>query len=518
MRLILSADFGDEPKVWEFTGPRAVVMGRARGAVLRLPDTERFRTVSGHHAVVELSRSRAFLRDLRSLNGTFINGHLVSRREEDNAVGVAVTGSGVQIKDGDIITLAGSFNFRVGLVDESAYDAPRNITPVEVNPFCPSCGKPHNPLPLSRHADVLCADCRGNPLASLKLLKAGLARRLKVLDSLKGLRITRTLGRGSTSAVFLAERKDNGALTALKVMSPAVSENEWARKSFLREVAIGRALKHENVTRLHDFGFYGGAYFYLMEYCRGGNMEEKRLAEGGTLSPEAALGIILAVLDGLRYLHHVKLAVTREEDRISPETRGIVHRDLKPANIFLGGPEGKTPKIADIGVGKLYNSSFTDTNTRTGSVAGSPATMPRQQVLAFKTAGPEVDVWAAAASLYKLLTGDYPRDFPEDEDPWRVVLNKGPVPILKRRPDLPPNLAAAIDEALVDNPKIIHREAASLKRALVAAAERDGLTPPGGGMAGGAAGGNGGGGGNGGAPDGTLSPAPAATGFSGVAE
>jgi pSer/pThr/pTyr-binding forkhead associated (FHA) protein len=452
-----------------------VVIGRGQGATLRLPDTEEFRTISGHHAVIELSRSRAFLRDLRSLNGTFINGHLVSRREEDRVQGTAVTGSGVLVKDGDIMTIAGDFNFRVGLVDESAYEPPKNAAPVEVNPCCPACGRAHNPVPLSRHADVLCQDCRSNPLASLKLLKAGLTRRARNLDPLKGMRITKTLGRGSTSAVFLAERKDTGFRMALKVMSPAVSENEWARKSFLREVAIGRALKHRNVTKLYDFGFYGGAYFYLMEYCSGGSAEELRASSGGTMSPGEALAVILPVLDGLHYLHNVKLAAARVEDHLSPESRGLVHRDLKPANIFLGGDSGIEPKIADIGVGKLYNNAYTYSHTRTGSVAGSPACMPRQQVLDFKHAGPEVDIWAAAASLYKLMTGEYPRDFPEDEDPWRVVLNRSPVPVLKRRPDLPPRLAAALDFALEDNPRIHHQAAGSLKAALLEACREDGI-------------------------------------------
>jgi serine/threonine protein kinase len=216
-----------------------------------------------------------------------------------------------------------------------------------------------------------------------------------------------------------------------------------------------------------------------MEYCSGGNSEEKRLSQGGALSPEEALAIILPILDGLHYLHNVKLAASKVEDHLSPESRGLVHRDLKPANIFLGGPNGTVPKIADIGVGKLYNNSITFGHTRTGSVAGSPATMPRQQVLDFKRAGPEVDVWAAAASLYKLMTGDYPRDFPEEEDPWRVVLNRNPVPILKRRDDIPPHLARAIDEALVDSPVIFHQDALSLKEALVSACEKDGLLLPG---------------------------------------
>jgi serine/threonine protein kinase len=362
------------------------------------------------------------------------------------------------------------------LVDDSSLDqAGAPVTMVEVAPLCPSCGRPHDPVPLSKYADVLCQECRPNPLASLRLLKAGLNRRVKTLDPLKGLRITKTLGRGSTSAAFLAERKDNMMPMALKVMSPAISENEWARKSFLREVAIGRALKHDNVTKLYSFGYYGGAYFYLMEYCRGGNSEEKRLEAGGVLSPEAALAIILPVLDGLSYIHNVKLAAMRAGSDLSPESRGLVHRDLKPANIFLGGPDGTVPKIADIGVGKLYNNSDSFSNTRTGSVAGSPATMPRQQVLNFKRAGPEVDIWAAAASLYKLLTGDYPRDFPDEEDPWRVVLNRPPVPILKRGRHVPAHLALAIDEALVDNPAIKHQTALSLKKSLVEAALRDGV-------------------------------------------
>ncbi|MDR1657112.1 MAG: protein kinase [Deltaproteobacteria bacterium] len=474
LRLILSSDFGDL-QVWEFTGPRAVVIGRGGEASLILQDNDDYRAVSGYHCVIELSRNRAYLRDLGSLNGTFLNGHLVSRREEDRIYGVAVRGFGVKLKDGDVITLAGLFSFRVGLVDEASF-GPLSLSSTEVAPLCPSCGRPHNPVPLSKYNDVLCSDCRPNPLASLKLLKAGLNRRILTLDPLKGLRITRTLGRGSTSAVFLAEKKDNSKMQmALKVMSPAVSENEWARKSFLREVAIGRALKHSNVTKLYDFGYYGGAYFYLMEFCPGGNSEEKRLENGGVLEPEAALRIIIPVLDGLHYIHNVKLAAVRIDSELAPESRGLVHRDLKPANIFLGGPDGTVPKIADIGVGKLYKSTDSYSNTRTGSVAGSPATMPRQQVINFKHAGPEVDIWAAAASLYKLLTGEYPRDFPDGQDPWRVVLNRPPIPVLKRGRRLGHHLAMALDEALVDNPVIKHQSAQSLKTSLIKAAHLDGL-------------------------------------------
>jgi hypothetical protein len=45
--------------------------------------------------------------------------------------------------------------------------------------------------------------------------------------------------------------------------------------------------------------------------------------------------------------------------------------------------------------------------------------------------------------------------------------------MLTIRPDAPPNLAAAIDRALLDDPEIIHKRALDLKAALLNAAELD---------------------------------------------
>ena len=101
-------------------------------------------------------------------------------------------------------------------------------------------------------------------------------------------------------------------------------------------------------------------------------------------------------------------------------------------------------------------------------MAGSPVVTPRQQVINFKYAKPDVDVWAMAASLYNLLTGEYPRDFPENKDPWRVVLESQAVPIRQRLPAVPAELANVIDRALIDNPEIIYKSARDFKEALLA--------------------------------------------------
>ena len=92
--------------------------------------------------------------------------------------------------------------------------------------------------------------------------------------------------------------------------------------------------------------------------------------------------------------------------------------------------------------------------------------MPRQQVLKFKFARPEVDVWAAAASLYYMLTGKLPRDFKAEDDPWVTVLHCPPVPIRQRDPKIPAKLARVIDNALVDDPEIKIKSAMELKTEL----------------------------------------------------
>ena len=99
-------------------------------------------------------------------------------------------------------------------------------------------------------------------------------------------------------------------------------------------------------------------------------------------------------------------------------------------------------------------------------MAGTPGFMPRQQLIDFLHAGPEVDIWAAAASLYYMLTGTVPRDFASGKDPMRIILNEVAVPIRKRNPQIPRALAEAIDLALVDKGRPAYASAKAFKQAL----------------------------------------------------
>ncbi|MCC5665776.1 hypothetical protein LC653_18070 [Nostoc sp. CHAB 5784] len=91
--------------------------------------------------------------------------------------------------------------------------------------------------------------------------------------------------------------------------------------------------------------------------------------------------------------------------------------------------------------------------------------MPRQQVLNFKYALPEVDIWAVAACLYNMLTGCFPRNF--TGDPFVAVLENNPISIRQRDATIMQPLAQVIDLALVDKPEIHFKSAAEFKQALL---------------------------------------------------
>jgi serine/threonine protein kinase len=105
--------------------------------------------------------------------------------------------------------------------------------------------------------------------------------------------------------------------------------------------------------------------------------------------------------------------------------------------------------------------------TATGISAGTPFYMPRQQVINFKFSKPEVDVWAAAATFYKMVTGRYPRKYTKTSDPWLTTLKTPIIPIRTRDDSVPVALAAIIDQALIDQPEIYYKSAADFKNDLL---------------------------------------------------
>jgi len=396
------------------------LVGRARECGIPLAGTEK--KVSRHHCVLDVNPPRVRVRDLGSRNGTYVNG-------ERLAPGPA----GRDLSDGDEIRVGGA----VLRVSVRAAEQP-----------APADGEPRDPVD-AVHALMAAAEA-GAPDAA----------------GIRGYRLLQELGRGGQGVVHLARNEESGELVALKTLLAHRAVDPSARDGFLREFACTRALRHPRIVAFHGGGAHGSTFYFTSEFCRRGSVADLVARSGGMLSVDLAVGVTLQALDGLHYAHTAEVPV-RLADGTSAVHRGLVHRDIKPQNLLLTGSGHEvTVKIADFGLSKAFDSAGLSGYTLTGAMGGTLAFMPRGQVIDFKYARPEVDLWATAATLYWMLTGSPPRDFPDGADPVDIVLHHLPVPVRDRLPDLPRRLAAVIDTALVDRPRIAPTTAADLADAL----------------------------------------------------
>lgn len=281
----------------------------------------------------------------------------------------------------------------------------------------------------------------------------------------------RQLGSGATGSVHAATERATGARRAIKLVSANDQPDAVADARVRREIDNCLFLLHPNVVRGYCGGRAGLTYFLVMELCAGGNLHSA-VAHGRPLDPRSAVLLFLDVLSGLEYAHSAQVEVLGPRGPMT--VTGLVHRDVKPQNIFL--VYSSRAKVGDFGLAKAFEAAGISGLTRTGSAAGTPAFMPRQQLLDYKYAPPAVDVWAAAASLYFALSGFTPRDFPEGRDPWRIVWDTPPVPLARRGVAVPPALAAVLDGALADErDELPYATVAEFRQAVEAACQEDGL-------------------------------------------
>jgi hypothetical protein len=481
---------------------RAVcVIGRARDCYPQVPDDAEHKRISRHHCLLDINPPDIRVRDFGSLNGTYVNGEKIGQRASHQTPGEAALQSFPEhdLKEGDEIKLCNTV-LRVGVYApaycvDCAQEIPQEQLPAactvegtfrcapcdektlkDSTPMsarrgakaCAVCGKDASAeIGEHRQGDFVCASCKREPLTIVNHLLTSAREGEQGLRSLREYELVRELGRGGMGAVFLARHLATGELMALKVMLPNVAVDARAKELFRREAENTRALQHTNVVTLYDWGFSEGVYFFTLEYCDGGSVVDLMKKHGGRLAVDEACEIIFQVLDGLDYAHHATIPNVRLRDGSFNSGKGLVHRDLKPGNIFLSGSiASRVAKVGDYGLAKAFEMAGLSGQTMTGSAAGSPWFMPRQQVLNFKYVRPEVDVWAMAASLYYMLTRHFPRDFPPGQDPWQTVIQSARVPIRLRDASIPVGLAEVIDLALVDQPSLYFKSASDLKHAL----------------------------------------------------
>ncbi len=463
-------------KEYPFSERSVCIIGRGPDANIRLPDDAAHRTISRYHCLLDINPPAVRVRDFGSRNGTFVNGEKIGQRDRTLSAreGARVKFSEHDLEDGDTIKL-GSTVFQVD-VEQALIPATSERTkkPPPQRPVCVDEDErtvfdsqfPIDDPQAVRSQDLLELSLDRSQQRSLPSL-SGASHDVSQLAAIQGYDIIRELGRGGMGAVYLARNQKTGEKVALKLMLPRSASNEMARNLFHREIQTTKCLKHVNIVGLKEFMPHEDHFFFTLEYCDGGSVDDLMEKRGGKLPLAEGIDITLQALEGLAYAHSAEIDEVVLASGGLADGHGLVHRDLKPANIFLSGSGSKRiAKVADFGLAKSFDLAGLSGQTATGTICGTPFFMPRQLVLNFKYAQPDADVWAMAASFYNMVTGETPRDFYEDQDPWLTILKNECVPIRKRDPAIPRPLAEVIDTALVDSPKILIKTARELQKAI----------------------------------------------------
>ncbi|MGB3208875.1 MAG: protein kinase [Crinalium sp.] len=435
---------------FEFFTRTTCIIGRADECQIQIPDTKEYSTISRYHCLLDINPPDIRVRDFGSRNGTYVNGDKIGQRlpNQTPEEAIKVKYAEYDLKKGDEIKLS-NIVLKVGIKKHIESAGTLDIAKAKINP----APVPDNQFNFWEFAKNL-----------IKRAKAG----EKQLTAIRNYSLLKLIGKGGFGEVYLAQHDNTGEFVALKIMLPEVAANQRAIDYFLRETENTKALKHPNIVELRDYGYFDGKFYFTMEYCNGGSITNLMQRQGGKLSIDEAIPIILQVLDGLEYAHNAAIPNVRLADGTFGKGRGLVHRDIKPDNIFLiNAGNQRIVKIGDYGLGKAFDFAGLSGQTMTGDKAGSPYFMPRQQVIDFKYAKPEVDVWATAACLYNMLTGGYPRDFSNNADPFLTVLQQSAMPIRVKDKSIPKELGELIDLALVDKPEIYFKSAGEFKQALL---------------------------------------------------
>jgi WD40 repeat protein len=222
-----------------------------------------------------------------------------------------------------------------------------------------------------------------------------------------GYEILRELGRGGMGVVYQARHLRLNRVVALKMVLAGGHAGAADLARFKTEAEAVARLQHPNIVQIFEVGDCGGLPFFSLEFCGGGNLDNK--LNGTPLPPKESAALMEALARAVQAAHE----------------RGVVHRDLKPGNVLLA--DDGTPKITDFGLAKQLGSDAGQ--TRTGAVMGTPSYMaPEQAGGKSKEVGPATDVYALGAILYECLTGRPPFKAATPLDTMMQVVSDDPVP------------------------------------------------------------------------------------------
>lgn len=211
--------------------------------------------------------------------------------------------------------------------------------------------------------------------------------------------IEKELGKGGFGITYLA-RNANGQPVVIKTLNDTVQNrrdfNEF-QQDFLNEAVRLAKCTHPNIVKIIEvvqetIPPSGSLWCMVMEYIDGEDLAS-RVDKKGILPEAEALQYIQQIGEALTVVHN----------------QGLLHRDVKPHNIMLRLKKGGLEAILiDFGIAREFTPHLTQTHTQYMTEYFAPI----EQYDRRAQRGAYTDVYALAATLYTILTGQLPETSP----------------------------------------------------------------------------------------------------------
>jgi serine/threonine protein kinase len=250
---------------------------------------------------------------------------------------------------------------------------------------------------------------------------------MKLPETLGKYTLTKKLGQGATSTVYLGFDSFAKRQVAVKVLKQEILNDPKMGKLYQRqldnEASLAGKLSHPHIVAIYDALIGDDASHIVMEYVSGGTLE--KYAEPDNLLPiDRVVEYMFKCCRALNYA----------------QFNGVIHRDIKPANMLL--TEDGDIKISDMGAALLLNIEQTQVSN-----IGSPGYMSPEQVRG-EVLTHQTDIYSLGVVMYRLLTGRAPYQAENLASLCQHILHTTPPSLRSLRPDIPPQLELIVARAM----------------------------------------------------------------------
>ena len=211
------------------------------------------------------------------------------------------------------------------------------------------------------------------------------------MGSVERFEIIRSIGEGGQGQTYLAFDHLTGEQVALKRLALRLVDNWKAMELFEREGDVLEHLTHPQIPTFVDTYVdetEDGPRFYLAQEYVDGRSLQSHIDDGERWGHEQTVYFLRSILGVLDYLGALRPP--------------IVHRDIKPANIIQRS-DGSWA-LVDFGAVQAIVPAEAGGST----VVGTTGYVPPEQVMG--RAEPRSDLYALAATVVHLMTGEHPGD------------------------------------------------------------------------------------------------------------